>query len=146
MKKKIKKFIIPIIIVLVFSIVYLFVIPTIKKKNATNNLFKSFEEGITKLEIKYEKKELDASVFGANKAYSYTSNEKTIMLYVYNTNSNYYKQGLKNGYIDSKNNDESKLYGVMANNCVLYMESEFPHDTDVLELFQNLSKEYLEAL
>ena len=68
------------------------------------------------------------------------------MLYVYSNNSKYYNQGLKEGFVKSKNNDESRLYGVMNNNCILYMESEFPKDTEVLELFQNLSKEYLEAM
>ena len=146
MKKQIKNLIIPCIIVLLFAIVYLIIMPKIRYQKALNNIFTNFEKGLNNLEIEYEKTELDASFFGAEKAYSYISNEKKIMLYVYSNNSKYYKQGLNDGFVISKNNDESKLYGVVTNNCILYMESEFPKDTEVLELFQNLSKEYLEAM
>lgn len=146
MKKKIKNLIIPCIIVFLFAIVYLIIMPKMRYQKALNNIFTKFEEGLTNPEIDYEKTEVDAAFFGAKRAYSYTSNEKTIMLYVYSNNSKYYNQGLKDGFVKSKNNDESRLYGVMNNNCILYMESEFPKDTEVLELFQNLSKEYLEAM
>ena len=146
MKKMIKNLIIPCIIVFLFAIVYLIIIPKMRYQNALNNIFTKFEEGLTNLEINYEKIEVDSTIFGAKRAYSYTSNEKTIMLYVYSNNSKYYNQGLKDGFVKSQNNDDSRLYGVMNNNCILYMESEFPKDIEVLELFQNLSKEYLDAM
>lgn len=146
MKKMLKKLIIPCIIVLIFSLIYFLIIPVFNKNNETNKLFSNFENGLKKLDIEYEKNNIDASIFGANKAYSYTSGDKTIKLYTYSIDSKDYKQGLVDGYIISNIDEDTKLYGAMANNCILYMESEFPHDVEVLELFQNLSKEYFDAL
>lgn len=146
MKRMLKNLIIPCIIILIFSVVYFLIIPNVKKSDETKKIFNDFEKGMSNLNIEYEKNSIDASIFGANKAYSYTSNEKTVKLYVYSNNSKEYEQGLIDGYIVSKDDEESKLYGIIVNNCVLYMESGFPNDIEVLNLFQNLSKEYFDSL
>lgn len=142
MKRQIKKFIIPTIVIGLFIIIYFFIYPIYKLDKATKTIFKDFENGLTNFKVEYKKEELDASEYGAKKAYSYTANEKLLMLYVFPKNSSKFNEGLKNGYIVSKKNDKSKLYGIFLNNCVLLIESEYPNNEQVLSLFNSLSEEY----
>lgn len=146
MKKTIKKLILPIILIVLFVIIYFLVFPEIKQRNASKEIFDSFRNGLTSLNIEYVEVEINAEEYGAKKAYSYTSNEKLVMLYVYGKNSKIYNQGIIDNYISSNKNEESKLYGVFLNNCVLFMESGFPNDEQVLNLFTSLSKTYYESI
>lgn len=142
MKKQIKKFIIPIIVITLFCIIYFLIYPMYKLDKASKNIFIDMEKELTNLKIDYKKKELDASEYGAKKAYSYTANEKLLMLYVFPKNSKEFNEGAKNGYIISKKTAESKLYGIFLNNCVLLIESEYPNSKHVLDLFNSLSNDY----
>ena len=146
MKKIIKNLIIPFIIVLLFAIVYFIIIPNYKSSKASKEIFNEFEVGLTNLKIEYQKEEINASEFGAKKAYSYVANEKLMMLYIFDKNSKDYQEGSKNGFITSKENEESKLYGVFMNNCVLVIESEYPNNVEVLNLFITLSTNYNSAI
>lgn len=147
---QIKKFIIPIILILIFIIIYFIVMPIIKSKKASDkaseDIFKNFENGLTNLEIAYQKTELDAEEFGAKKAYSYVANEKIVMLYIYKKNSKIYKQGEENGFITSSKTPESSLYGIFMNNCVLLIEEDFPNSEQVLSLFSSLSEAYSDKI
>ncbi len=139
--KKIKNIIIVALIIVLIVIGYFVVTKYFSKTNREDEIFSSFESGLTGLGITYTRSDVDASEYGAKKAYSYVANEKTIILYIFDSNSEEYKQGELNNFIQSKKNEESKLYGVFRNNCVLYMESEFPNDSEVLTLFINVVTE-----
>lgn len=146
MKKIVKKLIIPIIIVVLFAAAYFFIYPIFKLNNAVNNIFQNFENGLTNLNIEYQKEALDSTIFGAKKAYSYTADEKVLKLYVFPLNSSQYKEGEKNGYIASKDNEDIQLYGIFYNNCVLLIESDYPNNEQILTLFNSLSSDYLHSL
>ena len=146
MKKIIKNLIIPIIIVLLFAIVYFIIIPNYKSSKASEEIFNEFEVGLTNLKIEYSKEQVNANEFGAKKAYSYNTNEKLMTLYIFNKNSKDYQEGLKNGYITSKDFEETKLYGIFMNNCVLFIESDYPSNEEVVKLFTSLSENYIDEI
>lgn len=141
MKKKIKLLILPIILTILFLIIYFFIYPMVKSKKAIETIFSNFETGLTNLKIEYQKEEVDAKEFGAAKAYSYVSNDKILKIYVYRKNSHKFKEGLKQGYIIGKNKT-LKLYGIFTNNCVLFLQSGYPSDAQILSLFTALSEDY----
>lgn len=146
MKKYLNKLLVPIIIIFLFAIIYLVIIPLYLSSKAKKDIFKNFEQELNDLKIEYQKEDTNYKEFGANLAYKYVSNNKTVALYIFNKNSSEYNQGIKDGYITSNINEETKLYGVFINNCVLFMESEFPNDTEILNIFISLSKEYIKNL
>lgn len=137
---KIKNFIIPLIIIGIFSIIYFLVIPSIEHKKLSKKFIESFENSLNNLNINYKKEELDAKEYGAIMAYSYIADDKKIMLYVYNKNNNKYKKGKKDGFIVSSKNADFRLYGIFMNNTVLYMEEGFPNDDEILKIFTELSE------
>lgn len=143
---QIKKFIIPIILVLIFIVIYFVIIPIIKSKKATNDIFKNFENGLTNLGIVYQKEKLDAKEYGAKKAYSYKANDKVAMIYIYKKNTKAYKNGEINGFIPSNKIPESSLYGIFMNSCVLFIEEDFPNSEQIINLFSSLSKDYFDKI
>ena len=128
MNKTIKIIIIPIIVIILFSFVYFIIIPRLNKKDFKDTLFKDFEQGLANLGISYTRNNVDASEYGAVMAYTYMAEDKYIGLYYFGENSSEYNDGELNGYIPSKINGESYLYGVFKNNCVLFMEIEHTLD------------------
>ena len=139
--KKSKNLIIIVLVLALITVGYFVITKYFSKDNRDEKIYSSFESGLNSLGITYTRSDVDASEYGAKKAYSYVANEKTIILYIFDSKSEEYKQGELNNFIQSKNNEEAKLYGVFKNDCVLYMESEFPNDSDVLTLFINVVTE-----
>ena len=137
---KIKNIIIPIVVILIFSIVYFLVIPRIQYKNLAKKVLESFETSLINLGISAEKDILEAKEYGAFLAYSYIVDDKKVKVYIYNKNSNKFKQGQQDGFIESSKDKNFKLYGIFRNNCVLYMEEGFSNDDEVLNVFLELSE------
>lgn len=137
---KIKNLIIPLIVVVIFSIIYFLIIPSMQYKKLSKKFIESFENRLYNLGIVVKKEKLDAKEYGASMAYSYTSDDKKMMLYVYDKNNKKYKNGQKDGFIVSSKDADFKLYGIFMNNVVLYLESEFPSSDEILKLLEELSQ------
>ncbi len=146
MKKLLNKLFIPIIIIVLFTICYFIIGPIYISYKAQKDIYNDFEKGLKDLKIEYNKTNVNYKEFGALQAYKYTANDRSIVLYIYDRDSEDFIKGSKEGYIISSENEETKLYGVFENNCVLFMEAEFPNDTEVLNLFISLSEKYIKNI
>ena len=137
-----KKLIVPSIIVILFAFCYLVIIPYVQRRNAKENVFKEFENTLTRLNVAYTKTEISAKEFGAWKAYQYIVGDKYTRIYVFNLDSKKYEEGIKNGYITTNKKDDEILYATFYNHCAFQIENEFPNETEILHELVKISAKY----
>ena len=142
MVRILKKLIVPSIIVLLFAFAYFIIIPYMQRRAIKENVFKSFEQKMTSLNIKYQKKQIDADEFGAWSAYSYVVGDKRVDLYVFNKDSKKYKSALKNHTIVSSKDSEKQLNGIFVGYCAIYVDNDFPNESEILNSFIVIATDY----
>lgn len=134
MSKILKKLIVPLIIVILFALVYFIVVPYFQRRAAKEQVFIDFEKNLKIFNISYKKSEISSAEFGAWKAYQYTSDNSKVRIYVFNKNSKEYNEGVKNGRIVSKNDKNTYLYAKFYGHCGIYIDEGFPQERELLSL------------
>lgn len=142
-----KKLIVPIIIVVLFAVLYFFVIKPYGDRRLTKEkAFENFEIALKETNGEFTKKEISAKEYGAWKAYMYTVEGKNVKFYVFNNDSKAYSLGLQNYYISSTKNDDDRLYGLFYKHCVIYAEEDFPNTDKLLGAFINNMSDYDDSI
>lgn len=100
--------------------------------------FQQFEKGLTEKQIEYEVNDKMASMVGAKEGYGYVfSDETAVELYLFDKNSDAYKEAIKENKITLESFDMT-MDVIFNDDICVYYNGEPSNKSDIQTIFENL--------